>query len=70
LVKGETNPRFSYDPTGVAVTGRCTIRFNNEWSHWQVRQTLLWGLAKHKYVILCETSGKRKLNNLRALRRP
>ena len=28
----ETNPRFLYDPTGVAVTGRYTVRFNSDWS--------------------------------------
>jgi len=28
----ETNPKFSYDPTGVAVTGRYTVRFNSDWS--------------------------------------
>ena len=28
----ETNPKFSYDPTGMAVTGRYTVRFNSEWS--------------------------------------
>ena len=26
----ETNPKFSYDPTGAAVTGRYTVRFNTE----------------------------------------
>ena len=28
----DTNPKFSYDPTGVAVTGRYTVRFNSDWS--------------------------------------
>ena len=28
----ETNPKFSYDPTGAAVTGRYTVRFNGEWN--------------------------------------
>ncbi len=28
----ETNPKFSYDPTGVAVTGRYTVRFNSDWN--------------------------------------
>lgn len=28
----ETNPKFSSDPTGVAVTGRYTVRFNSDWS--------------------------------------
>ena len=28
----ETNPKFSYDPTGQAVAGRYTVRFNCEWS--------------------------------------
>jgi phage-related protein len=28
----ETNPKFSYDPTGAAVTGRYTVRFNTDWS--------------------------------------
>ena len=28
----ETNPKFSYDPTGVAVTGRYTVRFDSDWS--------------------------------------
>ena len=27
-----TNPKFSYDPTGVAVTGRYVVRFNTDWS--------------------------------------
>jgi len=27
----ETNPRFSYDPTGQAVAGRYTVRFDNDW---------------------------------------
>jgi phage-related protein len=28
----ETSPKFSYDPTGQAVAGRYTVRFNCEWS--------------------------------------
>lgn len=28
----ETNPKFSYDPTGAAVIGRYTVRFNSDWS--------------------------------------
>ena len=28
----ETNPKFSDDPTGQAVTGRYTVRFDGEWS--------------------------------------
>lgn len=28
----ETNPRFSYDPTGQAVAGRYTVRFAGEWN--------------------------------------
>ena len=28
----ETSPKFTYDPTGVAVTGRYTVRFNSDWS--------------------------------------
>lgn len=28
----ETNPKFSYDPIGAAVTGRCIVRFNSDWS--------------------------------------
>ena len=28
----ETNPKFSYDPTGAAVTGRYTVRFNSDWN--------------------------------------
>ena len=28
----ETNPKFSWDPTGVATTGRYTVRFDGEWS--------------------------------------
>lgn len=28
----ETNPKFSYDPTGQAVAGRYVVRFNSEWS--------------------------------------
>ncbi|SRR5579885_2220341 len=27
----ETNPKFSYDPTGQATQGRYTVRFNCEW---------------------------------------
>jgi phage-related protein len=28
----ETNPKFSWDGTGAAVTGRYTVRFNTDWS--------------------------------------
>jgi phage-related protein len=28
----ETNPRFSYDPTGQATQGRYTVRFEGEWN--------------------------------------
>jgi phage-related protein len=28
----ETSPKFSHDPTGLAVAGRYTVRFNGEWS--------------------------------------
>jgi hypothetical protein len=28
----DTSPRFSYDPTGAAVTGRYTVRFNTDWN--------------------------------------
>jgi len=28
----ETNPKFSYDPTGQAVQGRYTVRFNCKWN--------------------------------------
>lgn len=28
----ETNPKFSHDPTGMAVAGRYTVRFAHEWS--------------------------------------
>jgi hypothetical protein len=28
----ETNPKFSYDSTGLATQGRYTVRFNCEWS--------------------------------------
>ena len=28
----ETTPKFSYDPTGQAVQGRYTVRFNTDWS--------------------------------------
>jgi len=28
----ETSPKFSYDPTGVAVTGRYVVRFDSDWS--------------------------------------
>ena len=28
----ETNPKFSWDPTGAATTGRYTVRFDGEWS--------------------------------------
>jgi len=28
----ETNPKFSWDGTGAAVTGRYVVRFNTEWS--------------------------------------
>lgn len=27
----DTNPAFSYDPTGVATAGRFTVRFNGDW---------------------------------------
>ena len=27
----DTNPKFSYDPTGVATVGRYTVRFNGDW---------------------------------------
>jgi len=27
----ETNPRFSYDPTGQSTVGRYTVRFNCDW---------------------------------------
>jgi phage-related protein len=27
----DTNPRFSYDPTGVVTVGRYTVRFNGDW---------------------------------------
>ena len=29
----DTNPKFSYDPTGQATTGRYTVRFNSDWQH-------------------------------------
>ncbi len=28
----DASPRFSYDPTGVATTGRYTVRFNSDWT--------------------------------------
>ncbi|MBI4910314.1 MAG: hypothetical protein HY820_42245 [Acidobacteria bacterium] len=28
----ETNPKFSWDPTGAATTGRYTVRFDGEWN--------------------------------------
>ena len=28
----ETNPKFSWDPTGIATTGRYTVHFDGEWS--------------------------------------
>jgi phage-related protein len=28
----ETSPKFSYDPTGVAIPGRYTVRFEGGWS--------------------------------------
>jgi phage-related protein len=28
----ETNPKFSHDPTGQAIAGRYTVRFNGEWN--------------------------------------
>lgn len=28
----ETSPLFSHDPTGVATSGRYTVRFDGEWS--------------------------------------
>jgi len=28
----ETSPKFSHDPTGQALLGRHTVRFNGEWS--------------------------------------
>jgi len=27
----DTNPKFSYDPTGQVTTGRYTVRFNSDW---------------------------------------
>ncbi len=27
----ETNPKFSYDPTGQTTIGRYTVRFNSDW---------------------------------------
>ena len=27
----DTNPKFSYDPTGVATIGRYIVRFNGDW---------------------------------------
>ena len=27
----DTNPKFSYDPTGVATVGRYIVRFNGDW---------------------------------------
>jgi hypothetical protein len=27
----DTNPKFAYDPTGVATVGRYTVRFNGDW---------------------------------------
>ena len=27
----DTNPKFSYDPTGVAIVGRYIVRFNGDW---------------------------------------
>ncbi len=28
----DTNPKFSYDPTGIATTGRYLVRYDCEWS--------------------------------------
>ena len=28
----DASPKFSYDPTGVAVTGRYVVRFNTDWT--------------------------------------
>lgn len=28
----DTNPKFTHDPTGVATTGRYTVRFESEWN--------------------------------------
>ena len=28
----DTNPKFSYDPTGVVTVGRYTVRFENDWN--------------------------------------
>ncbi len=28
----DASPRFSYDPTGVATTGRYVVRFNTDWT--------------------------------------
>ncbi|MCZ2149601.1 MAG: hypothetical protein LC126_17725 [Bryobacterales bacterium] len=28
----EASPKFSHDPTGAAVAGRYTVRFNSDWS--------------------------------------
>jgi hypothetical protein len=36
----ETNPKFSHDPTGLAVAGRYSVRFAGEWS-----QTVYLGRA-------------------------
>jgi hypothetical protein len=30
----ETNPKFSHDPTGMALAGRHVVRFNSPWSEW------------------------------------
>lgn len=27
----ETNPKFSYDPSGQAIAGRYTVRFDSDW---------------------------------------
>ena len=28
----DTNPRFSYDPTGLVTVGRYTVRFEGDWN--------------------------------------
>ena len=39
----QMSPKFSYDPTGVAVTGRYIVRFNTDWRSsraWQVGRAI------------------------------
>lgn len=43
----ETNPKFSHDPTGLATTGRYTVRFDGEWN-----QSVGLGRAEVEIILL------------------